>query len=102
MKTSAFVFAAALGLATVPALAQTAPRPADTGSAAFPTPLPQGNVSTTVIGPQTPDTGNMAYPTPLPQGNVSNTMPTSRTPDTGNMAYPTPLPQGTVGSTTVK
>jgi hypothetical protein len=106
MKTLAFAFAAILALgAAVPAVAQTTP-PKDTGSMAYPAPLPQGNVGTTTTGaPRTPtDTGNSAYPAPLPQGNViTTTPPTSRTPtDTGNMAYPAPLPQGTIGTAPVK
>ncbi len=56
---------------------------------------PSGGVTTATPGSGTPDTGNMAYPTPLPQGDISTTATPGRgTPDTGNMAYPTPLPQG--------
>jgi len=101
MKTYALALAI-LGLtAAVPATAQTTQRP-DTGSMAYPTPLPQGNIGTTVVGPQAPDTGNMAYPAPLPQGNVTGNSTTPRAADTGSMAYPAPVPQGNVGTTTVK
>ena len=105
MKTVAFTFVAGLVLAlAAPAFAQTTP-PRDTGSMAFPAPLPQGTLSTTTTtpGPRTPtDTGNMAYPAPVPQGNVGTTTTTGpRSPsDTGSMAYPAPLPQGNVGTTT--
>jgi len=72
MKTYALALAI-LGLAAaVPAMAQTTQRP-DTGSMAYPTPLPQGNIGTTVVGPRAADTGSMAYPAPLPQGNVGTT-----------------------------
>ncbi len=104
MKTVAYAFAAGLALAAaVPAFAQTTP-PRDTGSMAFPAPLPQGNVNTTTTtGPRSPtDTGSMAFPAPLPQGNLSTTTTTGpRSPtDTGSMAFPAPLPQGTVSTTT--
>lgn len=94
---------AIVGLAVAaPALAQTT-QPRDTGSMAYPAPLPQGKVGTTVVGPQAPDTGNMAYPTPVPQGNIGTTVVGPRAPaDTGNMAYPAPVPQGNVGTTRVK
>ncbi len=93
---------AVLGLAVAaPAMAQTTQRP-DTGSMAYPAPLPQGNIGTTVVGPQAPDTGNMAYPAPVPQGNVGSSVTGPRATDTGSMAYPAPLPQGNVGTTTVK
>lgn len=94
---------AIVGLAVAaPALAQTTQQP-DTGSMAYPAPLPQGKVGTTVVGPQAPDTGNMAYPTPVPQGNIGTTVVGPRSsPDTGNMAYPAPVPQGKVGTTRVK
>ncbi len=99
------IFALALAIlglaAATPAMAQTTQRP-DTGSMAYPTPLPQGNIGTTVVGPQAPDTGNMAYPAPLPQGNVTGNTTAPRAADTGSMAYPAPLPQGNVGTTTVK
>ena len=99
----AFTLALALvGFATAaPTLAQTTQRP-DTGSMAYPTPVPQGNVGSTVVGRQAPDTGNMAYPTPVPQGNIGTTVGGPRTPDTGNMAYPAPVPQGNVGTTRVR
>ena len=107
MKSLAFAFAATLAFgAAVPAMAQTTP-PRDTGSAAYPAPLPQGNIGTTTTtnAPRTPtDTGNMAYPTPRATGTVGTTTTTGpRTPtDTGNMAYPAPLPQGTVGTAPAK
>lgn len=101
MKALAFAFAAAALCTAVPALAQTT-QPRDTGSMAYPAPLPQGNIGTTVVGPQAPDTGNMAYPTPVPQGNVPGNATAPRAPDTGSMAYPAPVPQGNVGTTTVK
>ncbi len=51
----------------------------DTGNMAFPSPLPQGNISTTrTTGTGVPDTGNMAYPTPQAAG-VLRTTPTTRT-----------------------
>ena len=105
MKTIAFAFATILALgAAVPAVAQTTP-PKDTGSMAYPAPLPQGNVGTTTTtgAPRAPtDTGSMAFP--APQGGVSNsTTGAARTPtDTGNMAYPAPLPQGNIGTAPVK
>ncbi len=100
MKTLALAFAALLATsAALPVAAQTTP-PRDTGNMAYPAPLPQGNVATTVA-PASRDTGNMAYPAPLPQGTVgTSAAPATR--DTGNMAYPAPAPQGTVGTTTVK
>ena len=106
MKISALACAAILGLAlTSPAMAQ-ATKPSDTGSMAFPTPAPQGNLETTKTGPaRSPsDTGNMAYPTPAPQGNIgTSSNGAARGPtDTGNMAYPAPLPQGNVANTPVK
>ena len=54
-----------------------------TGSMAFPTPLPSGEVR--VTAPTVRDTGNMA--TPAPSGGISE--PASRGRDTGNMALPT-------------
>jgi len=101
MKVLALAFAAVSLCAAAPALAQTT-QPRDTGSMAYPAPLPQGNIGTTVVGPQVPDTGNMAYPAPLPQGNVPGNATAPRAPDTGSMAYPAPVPQGNVGTTTVK
>ena len=101
MKLTAFAAAAALVLgAAVPAYAQSSRTPTDTGSMAYPTPLPQGNVGTTTTGPRGPtDTGNMAYPAPLPQGNIGTTRVSPGGPaDTGNMAYPAPLPQGKIGT----
>ena len=103
MKAFALILAAAGLLATVPALAQTTQRaPTDTGNMAYPTPVPQGNIGTTRVGPQAPDTGNMAYPTPLPQGSTMGNATAPRAPDTGNMAYPAPVPQGNIGTTTVR
>ena len=102
MKAFALALTLAGLAAAVPAMAQTTQRP-DTGSMAYPAPVPQGNVGTTTVGRQAPDTGNMAYPTPVPQGNVGTTVVGPRaTPDTGNMAYPAPVPQGNVGTTRVK
>jgi hypothetical protein len=90
-------------LATLAVCGCTQPKATDTGSAAFPAPLPAGNVSTTTTtGPNRPtDVGNMAYPAPVAAGNVSTTATTGpRKPtDTGNMAYPTPVPAGTVSTT---
>ena len=106
MKFSALACAAILGLAfTSPAMAQ-ATKPSDTGSMAFPAPVPQGNLETTRTGPArgATDTGNMAYPAPAPQGNVGTnaTGPARGTSDTGSMAFPAPLPQGNVATTPVK
>lgn len=96
---------AALGISALAACTATIPsdRPFDVGNMAYPEPLPEGNVSTTVVtGPLPIDTGNMAYPEPLPQGNLSTTVVTSRLPtDTGNMAYPEPVPAGIIGRATV-
>lgn len=111
MKVSALACAAILGVAFAgPAMAQ-ANRPTDTGSMAFPSPLPQGNVGRTITPRQAPDTGNMAYPAPVPQGNIgSATVPRGnmgsavarrarRPTDTGSMGYPDPLPQGNLNTT---
>lgn len=49
----------------------------------------------------TQDTGSMAYPQPLPAGNI-NTVRTGQVPgiprDTGSMAYPQPLPAGDINT----
>jgi len=103
MKVSALACAAVLGLAlATPVLAQN--RPTDTGSMAYPAPVPQGNLGTTVTPRQAPDTGNMAYPAPVPQGNVGTTRTQGprRPTDTGNMAYPAPMPQGNLGTKPVR
>ena len=104
MKVSALAYAAIMGLAFAGTAMAQANRPTDTGNMAYPTPVPQGNVGTTVPSKQKPDTGSAAYQTPTPQGNVGTTTTTGprRPTDTGNMAYPTPVPQGNVGSTRVK
>jgi hypothetical protein len=105
MKTLSFAFAAALVLsAASPAFAQTPSQPHDTGSMAYPTPLPQGNVSTSTTAARHPtDTGSMNYPAPLPQGKVATTTTAARKPtDTGSMAYPAPNAAGMTSTTTVK
>ena len=83
---------------------QPAPANRDVGSMAYPTPLPQGNVSSTAAGGalRPTDTGSMAYPTPQPQGNLSTTTAGQQGLDTGSMAYPTPQPQGNVSRTRVR
>ncbi len=96
---SVLALAAAFTLA-VPGLAQAQPR--DTGSMAYPAPVPQGNLSTTRVGPQAPDTGSMAYPAPVPQGNDRTTAVGRQPGDTGSMAYPAPVPQGNLGTTTTR
>lgn len=105
MKTVLIAVAAtfALGAAT-PLFAQTPSQPRDTGSMAYPAPLPQGNVSSSSTASRKPtDTGSMNYPAPLPQGNVATTATTTRKPtDTGSMAYPAPATPGTTTTTTVK
>lgn len=108
MRVSALAYAAVLGLGLVsPALAQ-GNRPTDTGNMAYPTPVPQGNLGTTVTprrAPrQAPDTGSARYPAPQPQGNIGTTRTTGpqRPTDTGNMAYPAPVPQGNLGNTRTK
>ncbi len=103
MKVSALACAALLGLAVASPVMAQANRPTDTGNMAYPTPVPQGNLSTTRPGGAA-DTGSMGYPAPVPQGNIGTSAtggqrgPT----DTGNMAYPAPVPQGNVGTTQVK
>ena len=106
MKVSALAYAAILGLAFAgTAMAQRTP-PSDTGSMAFPAPLPQGNVGTSTV-PGVPgrraDTGSMAYPSPERQGSTTATPAKRRRAanptDTGSMAYPAPLPQGNLGTT---
>jgi hypothetical protein len=106
MKTTAIVFASGLALTlglSACAPTPTSSQPRDVGNMAYPAPLPQGNVSTTMPA-KTTDTGNMAYPAPLTQGSVGTTAATTprRPTDTGNMAYPTPAPAGAVGTTVVK
>ena len=104
MKTVILAFATALALgAAGPAVAQNPSLSRDVGSMNYPSPLPQGNVSTTMPG-RTPDTSGAAFPAPLTQGNFGATATgPARTPtDTGNMAYPAPVPQGAAGTTTVK
>lgn len=82
---------------------QTSSAPRDVGSMAYPTPVPQGNLSTTSSGALRPtDTGSMAYPTPQPQGNLGTTTTGQQGLDTGSMAYPTPQPQGNVGRTRIR
>ena len=69
------VLMAAISVAPVMAQPAQSAQPRDTGSMAYPAPLPQGNVSTTVVtGPTTPDTGSAAFPAPLTQGNTGNTV----------------------------
>ena len=98
----------ALAFAT-PVQAQTAPK--DTGSMAYPAPVP--NTGTRLAAPShrqprarrlTPAT--CSIPAPL---RVKATLSTTRTTgvganplDTGSMAYPAPLPQGNVGMTAPK
>ena len=102
MKILALSFAV-VGLAVAaPSFAQSSRAPTDTGNMAYPTPVPQGQIGRSVVGPQAPDTGNMAYPTPVPQGNIGTTVVGPQSPDTGNMAYPAPLPQGNARTTTGK
>lgn len=96
MKSFALAALAIVAAAAVvaPANAQTPPR--DTGSMAYPAPLPQGNVGTSA-GPRAPDTGSASTPAPVPErGPTANVPPNS---DTGSMAYPAPLPQGNLGTT---
>jgi len=105
MNTRILVATAAMTLVTVGAapavFAQATSK--DTGSMAYPSPQPQGNVGTTSALPRTnADTGNMAYPAPQPQGNLSTTPGPARTNDTGSMAYPAPLPQGNIATTPAK
>ena len=104
--TAALILA---GLCATPAaFAQSAPTSnpnaaSSAGSAAFPAPVPQGNLATTSTLPRTPtDTGSMAFPAPLPQGTIATTPGTVRPTDTGNMAYPAPVPQGNIATTPVK
>ncbi len=62
---------------------------------AYPQPLPQGDLSTTLVEGRRPrDTGNMAYPDPLPEGVVGRAAASLQAFDTGNMSYPAPLPAG--------
>ena len=76
----------------------------DTGNMAFPTPQPQGNISTSQGyqgGPR--DVGNMAYPEPMRQGQVTprGTSGARLAPtDTGNMAFPPPRASGTLRTST--
>lgn len=70
-------------------------QPRDVGNMAYPQPLPQGNLSTTLVEGRRPrDTGNMAYPEPLPEGVVGRAAASRQAFDTGNMSYPPPLPAG--------
>lgn len=98
--TLAFTALLGLGLA-LPANAQTQVPGKDTGSMAYPAPVPQGNASTTSAA-GAKDTGSAAYPKPAPAGDLSTTATgVNRPTDTGNMAYPAPLPQGNVAGSTV-
>ncbi len=76
--------AAVLGLAAC----APPPRPVaqDTGSMAFPAPVPAGNLSTTRPGAMAPsaDTGSMA----APAGRGGSLRAAPNTPDTGSMAIP--------------
>jgi len=104
MRVSALACVAVLGLALAsPAVAQRN-QPSDTGSMAYPTPVPQGNLGNTRTTRQAPDTGSARYQTPQPQGNLGTTRTTGprRPTDTGNMAYPDPVPQGNIGTTRVR
>ena len=108
MKISAFALAAGVGLALAGATAGPFAAPAnaqatkDTGNMAYPAPLPQGQVSTTVTQPRTAaDTGNMAYPAPQPAGTVGGAAATPGK-DTGSMAYPAPKPAGNLATTPTK
>lgn len=106
MKVSALACAAVMGLALTGAAMAQANKPSDTGSMAFPAPVPQGNLETTRTGPARgpTDTGNMAYPAPVPQGNVgtSSNGPQRGPTDTGSMAFPAPAPQGNVATRPAK
>lgn len=92
LLTLALLGCAAAGC-TQPAPTPAALRPTDTGSMAYPTPLPQGNLTTTGGGSLRPtDVGSMAYPTPQPQGNLNTTSTSGQLSptDTGSMADQSP------------
>ncbi len=102
MSRSVLAFAALLSLGLASPLAAQTQAPADTGSMAYPTPVPQGNSAASATAPGK-DTGSAAYPAPAPAGNLKTTTTTGQThpTDTGQMAYPAPLPQGSVAGSTM-
>ena len=91
---AAFAFLIALaalgGCASTPSAA-----PTQSGSMAYPAPVPQGNLRTTDPQAQSVNhRGAAAYPAPRAQGNLATTPTSGQTSDEGSMAYPAPAPQG--------